>query len=206
MQVGDRARNLPVHFLGPGMIDVPAAQPRLDMAHRDLAEIRRKRRRHRRERVAVDQDTIGLFAVEGIAETGDEPCEEGVERLIRGHHVEIDVGNDPTDFKNPVEHLSVLGGDADACLERDSGTERMHDRKHLDRFGACPEDGHYLHALVLQRRPRSMARAGAVPNARLIVKACNTLKVSERRPKRVLTAVMQRSPAKAVVVSRGEGG
>ena len=102
MVLGDGARDLPVHLFGPGMVNVAAAQSRLDMADRNLAEIGGERRGHGGQRVAVNEDAVGLFGIESLAQSRDEPGKQRVERLVWRHDVEIDVGYDSCDFKNLI--------------------------------------------------------------------------------------------------------
>src|SRR3546814_19000235 len=82
MQVGNRAGDLTVHLLGPGMIDVAAAQPRLDMADGNLAKIGSERRRQRRSRVPKDTAAVGVLAHERLAKRGEYPDERSPERQV----------------------------------------------------------------------------------------------------------------------------
>src|SRR3546814_11541785 len=95
-------------LFGPGMIDVAATQPRLDMADRNLAEIGGKRRRHRRQRVAVNEYPVGPLGIETFTEPGDKAREQRVERLVGLHDVKVDVGDDARDLQHPVENLALL--------------------------------------------------------------------------------------------------
>src|SRR3546814_2911247 len=83
------------------------AQPRLDMADRNLAEIGGKRRRHRRQRVAVNEYPVGPLGIETFTEPGDKAREQRVERLVGLHDVKVDVGDDARDMRSE-EHTSEL--------------------------------------------------------------------------------------------------
>ena len=117
VQVGDHPGHLAVRLFRPWGVDVAAAQPRLDMADRDLAEISGERRDHRGQRVAVDQDAIGPPRVQRRAELGEDARRQHVERLARLHQVKIDVGDDAEDRQNLVEQLAMLRGDRDADVQ-----------------------------------------------------------------------------------------
>src|SRR3546814_13064431 len=75
MQVGNRAGDLSVHLLGPGMNDVAAAQPRPAMAAGNLAKIRSAPRRHRVYSVALDKGALGSLAIEALPKARDAPGE-----------------------------------------------------------------------------------------------------------------------------------
>jgi hypothetical protein len=71
--------DLAIHLLGPRMIDIAAAQPRFDMADGNFAEIGGERGSHGGQRVAVDEDAVGLFGVESLANSRYKPREQSVE-------------------------------------------------------------------------------------------------------------------------------
>ena len=141
MQRGDRADDLAVHFLGPRMMDVAAAQTGLDVRDRDLAVIRGQRPGHRRGGVALDDHPVGPLRVHDAAEPGEQRGGQRVERLVGTHQVEIVVGRDPGDVEDLVEHAAVLRADADSAVEAIVGFERVDQREKLDRFGPGAEDG-----------------------------------------------------------------
>ena len=100
---------------------VVAPEPGLDVTDGNLAKIGCERCGHRRQRVAVNEDAIGLPGIEGLAKTRHQPRQKRVERLVRGHDVKVDVGHDPRDIEYLVEHLAMLGGDAYANLDLATG-------------------------------------------------------------------------------------
>ena len=87
----------------------------------------------------MNENAVRPFCVESLAESGDQSREKGIERLARGHDVEIDVGNDSGYCKNLVEHLAVLGGHADTNVDAVGALKRVNHGKHLDSFGSCAE-------------------------------------------------------------------
>jgi len=70
MLVGDRADDLAVHFLGPGLVNIIAAQPRLDMADGYLAIIGRQCADHRGCRIALHDYARGLFRIHHCPDAG----------------------------------------------------------------------------------------------------------------------------------------
>src|SRR3546814_7492943 len=90
------------------------------MAERNLAEIGGKRRRHRRQRVAVNEYPVGPLGIETFTEPGDKAREQRVERLVGLHDVKVDVGDDARDMQHLVENLAMLRGHADRSEEQTS--------------------------------------------------------------------------------------
>jgi hypothetical protein len=152
VEVRDAGDDPAVHLLWPGMVDVPGPKPRLDMSDGDAAIISGKRRHHRRQRVAMDNDAVRLLEIEGTAKRSDEAGGQAAERLVALHDVEIDVGLDPADAQHLVEKLAMLGRDADARLDVGSGAQGVNHGKHLDRLGPGPEyDDDFLPGHSLSR-------------------------------------------------------
>ena len=157
MERGDAADDLAVHFLGPGMVDIAAAKPGLDMAHADLAVIGRHRACHRCRRVALHHHPVGLLLVNHRADPGEQPPGQRVERLIRLHDVEIVVGHEPGNLQHLVEHPAMLPGHADAAVEARVVGQRVAQREELDRFGARAEDGEDAYGLAHAEAPSAKA-------------------------------------------------
>ena len=63
--------------------------------------------------------------------------------MILGHHVEIVVGCDREELEEIVEHLAVLGGNANARDDIRMGLQSANDGGHLDRIRARPEHAHH---------------------------------------------------------------
>jgi hypothetical protein len=66
-----------------------------------------------------------------------------VEQILpRPHDVQIVIGTDMEQVQHLVEHLAVLGGDADQALKpAGMSFQLLDDRRHLDRLGAGTEYG-----------------------------------------------------------------
>ena len=141
MQRRKAADDPAVHFLGPGMVDIAAAQPRLDMRDRDLAIVCRQRGAHRGGGIALHDDDIRLFRIEDLPDPGQQAGGERIERLVGLHQVEIVIGRHPGDVEHLVEHPAMLARHAHARDETLIRLQRMDQREQLDRLGPCAEDG-----------------------------------------------------------------
>ncbi len=70
VQIGDVGYEPPVHFFGPGRIDVVGAQAGLDVSHRDAVVEGRKRPGKGRGRVALNDHPIGPKDIEDLTDSG----------------------------------------------------------------------------------------------------------------------------------------
>nr|BFE97269.1 hypothetical protein GCM10020185_78050 [Pseudomonas brassicacearum subsp. brassicacearum] len=112
-QVGAEVDAAAVHFFRPRAVDVAGAQAGFHMADRDASMESGHRRDHGRSGIAVDQHPIrpGLFQhrVDGCVQRGS----QGVERLVRRHHVEGEIGLEVEQIQDLLEHALMLAGDTD---------------------------------------------------------------------------------------------
>jgi hypothetical protein len=120
---------------------VAGAQPGLDMADADPVVIRQEGGGHRRGRIPLHQDPIGVQAGEDRVQVGENCSGYPGQALAGFHQVQVNVGDDPEEVQHLVEHLAVLGGHADERLDPRRPGEGMHHRRHLDRFGTGAKDG-----------------------------------------------------------------
>ena len=136
---------LAVELLGPGAVEVPGPEARLDMPHGDLEVERRQRRREGRGGVAVYEHDVGALLLEDGLNLDQHIRGDVEQRLARFHDREVMVGNDAEHGEHLVEHLAVLPGDADDRLELlGPRLEFERQRAHLDGLRAGPEDEHDL--------------------------------------------------------------
>ena len=105
---GDEIHDAAVHLLGKRMLEVARAQPGLDVADADAPVERGERRAHRRRRVALHEEPVGLLAGEHRVEAGEDARGELVRRLVGPHQVEVDVGREREEREHLVEHLAML--------------------------------------------------------------------------------------------------
>ncbi len=117
VHVGDTSHNPPVHLFRPWMIDIATAQARFDMGDRDFAIIGGKARHHGGQGVAMHDDAVRLFCIECLAQIDDQLGRKAIQRLVRRHHVQVDVRLDTGNLENLVEQTPML---------------RRHDHAHID--------------------------------------------------------------------------
>ena len=141
MQAGDCPGQLAVGFFGPGREQVAGAQPRLDMADRDLLVISGQRCCQRGRCIAVHQHDIGLEILQGRLDPGQDLAGDARKRLPRLHDVEVVVRHDFEQAQHLIEHFAVLRGHADARVEPFGCRQLLDERGHLDGFGASTENG-----------------------------------------------------------------
>ena len=113
---GDAPRDLAVHLLGPGAVDVVGAQSGLDVAHGNLLVEGGQGGGRGGGGVAVDEDDVGLALFQHVAHAGEHAGRDVVEVLPLLHDVQVVVGADVKDTEHLVQHLAVLAGDADDGL------------------------------------------------------------------------------------------
>ena len=144
VQRGETAHDAAVHLLWPWLVDIAAAESRLDMADGNPAVISRDCARHHRGRIALHHHPIGPFVVQHLADLYQRTRRQRVERLARRHQVEIVVGSNVRDRQDLIEHLAVLCRNAHPTVEPRIGIERVDQWEQLDRFGTRPEHGENL--------------------------------------------------------------
>ena len=161
MERGHRADDLAVDLFGPGMVDVAAAQTRLDMADRDFAVKRGECAAHRTGRVALHDHPVGRLGIQRFADSGQKPRGQRVEALVRAHHREIVVGHNLRDIEHLVQHRAVLPGRDDHRRKARVVAQQVDQREELDRLRPGAEDDRNLER-------RIGVRAGHVARLRKI--------------------------------------
>ena len=73
--------------------------------------------------------------------------------LPRGHDVEVEIGREPEELEHLVEHLAVLGGDADRASKRGSAASACASGAILIASGRVPKTHKILS--VMPSSPRS---------------------------------------------------
>jgi hypothetical protein len=130
----------PVGLFGIRGSEVPGAQPGLDVAHWNVPVEGGQRGAEHRGRVALHEDQVGpapgKVAVDGFDRARGQPGE----RLARAHEVEVGVRPDAEDVQDLVEHLAVLGRNADAAVETTVDLEPEDHRGQLDGLRPGAED------------------------------------------------------------------
>ncbi|MNY51998.1 hypothetical protein D3C86_1876360 [compost metagenome] len=88
----------------------------------------------------MDQHQLGLEVLEDRGELGEHPAREVRQGLARLHEIQVGVRDDAEEVQDLVEHLAVLGGDADLEVQVVGLGDRKNHRRHLDGLGAGAED------------------------------------------------------------------
>lgn len=132
VSVGDRRDHAPVHLFRPGMVNIARSQPGLDMGDRTLAVIGRKRRRHRRHRVALHDHAIDGRLIENVADPRQQPGGQPIEALVRLHQVQIMIGPNANDAEHLIQKPPMLPRHAGRDMHARTTRQRMHHRKQFD--------------------------------------------------------------------------
>ena len=140
MLVGDRRDDPPIHFLGPGMVDIARPQPCLDMGNRHFAVIGGERPHHRGRGIALDDHPVGPLAVHHLAKSGQQSRRQPVEALPRLHQIEVDIGHQPGNRQHLIKQPAMLRGHAHAHVEITAAFQRGNNGEQLDRLGAGAEN------------------------------------------------------------------
>ena len=147
MQVGDGAGQAAVHLLGPGRERVAGAQAGLDMPHRNARVKRGERGGEGGGGIAVDQHAVRLPLGQNPAQAEQHIAGDVRQILPRLHEVEVVFRRNIKQRQHLIQHLPVLGGDADARIDAIRRLQGLHHRRHFDGLGAGAEyDENFLHA------------------------------------------------------------
>jgi len=165
VQCGQARRKHPVGLFGPGRVEVAGAQACLHVPNRDVVVEGGKGSAEGRGRVALDEDKVGFGLREEAVDGLDRPGGEAGQRLVPLHQVEVHVGLDAEGIEDLVEHLAVLGGDADLTGEARIVLEREDDRGQLDGLGTRAEDDSYfahgVHKKTQKIKVKNLDRVGS---------------------------------------------
>ena len=130
-----------IDLFWPRVVNVAAAQAGFHVADGDLAVIGGDCACHDRGSVTLHHNPVWLFCVQHLADTGQCPCRQFVERLPRRHQVKVVIWSNRSNIKHLVEHSAVLRGHADAAFEPAVCLQGLDQWKQLDRFGTGAENG-----------------------------------------------------------------
>ena len=127
MLVGDLRDEPSVHLLRPWFVDIAAAQSRLDVRDGYAPIEGGQRADHGARGVALHDDAIRLGLIVDLSERHQQAGAELIQRLVRLHDVEIEVGLDPGQRKDRIEQIAMLCGYADLRAQRTFGIELVDD-------------------------------------------------------------------------------
>ena len=161
MEVCDRADEAAIDLLGPGMVDVAAAQAGLDVRYGNSAVARRHGACERGGGVPLDNDPIWALCIHHARKTFEQASEQLVQCLSGLHQIQVMVRHHARDRQHLIQHPAMLSADADAGDDARVTLECMDQRKQLDGFGPSAEDGQDS-ARPRHARPHSPLRPSAV--------------------------------------------
>ena len=146
VKVSHAGDELTVHLLRIRGILMISTQPCLDMPDGDLLIERGERGCEGRRGIAVDQDHVGLLILQHRCQPLQDVAGDAVQGLAVLHDVQIMIGLDLECLQHAVQHLSVLGADADDALQLGMLFDRVDDRCHLDGLRPGAENTHdFIH-------------------------------------------------------------
>ena len=137
-----------VHFFRKGRCKVERAQAGFNVRHRDAGVERTQSTGQRCGGVALHDSERGLHLQENLLKPGNQPRGEGGQSLARLHQIEIEIGRDSEYREHLIEHLAVLGRDADKGIQMGLLPKNLDERAKLDRFRPRAKD-HQNARLVL---------------------------------------------------------
>jgi hypothetical protein len=143
-----------VEFFGERFGEAACAEAGLDVADGDVAVEGGEGGGEGGGSVALDEEEVGSFEFENGVEGRNDACGEGGKGLAGTHDVEVVVGDHAEDGEDAVEHLAVLGGDADAGLEAGVVLHGEHERTKFNSFGTGTEDEEDFHGALGRRTAR----------------------------------------------------
>ena len=144
-------RNLPVHLLRPGTINIMRTQTSLHVPHRNLLIERRQGGRRRRGGIAMHQHHIRLDLLQHITHPRQHTRRHVIQVLPLLHDIQIIVRSDLKNPQHLVQHLAMLPRHThDGLKLLWMLLELLYQRTHFDGLGPRPEHQHYfLHLLLL---------------------------------------------------------
>lgn len=141
VQVGNGAGDFAVDFFGERRVLVARAQARFNMTHRYAGVVRSQAGGQGCGGVAMHQHQIRLLCSQHPLEAGQNAAAQVVQILTGLHDVQVMLGRDVKQMENLVQHLAVLGRDADhGFAVRCSGLKAFDQGSHLDGLGAGAKD------------------------------------------------------------------
>jgi hypothetical protein len=116
MQVREEIDDPAIGLLREGIVPIGRAEPRLNMGDRDSLIEGGERGAQGGRRVSLHHNVGRPLGFEYRGDLDDHVCGHTRQRLVRGHQVEIVVGDEIEQSKDRLDHLAVLSRDAETCL------------------------------------------------------------------------------------------
>jgi hypothetical protein len=118
-------------------------QSRFDMHKAGPAIKRGQRTGHHRRGVALGHKAIWLLLHNCSVDSLDASSRQLGQCLIGLHQLQVQIGGEREVFRNLIEHLSVLAGEANDGLDLVVCDACLDDRSHLDGLGTRPKYKHW---------------------------------------------------------------
>ena len=122
----------------------------------------------------MDEDAVGLGALDHLHHAVEDRRGDVGKVLVGGHDIEVEIGADGEQIEHLIEHLAVLGGDADAGNDALGFRQALDDHGHLDGLGPRPENGQNAHGAL-----KAVSRPAAIRQATIF--SCGGALISRRR-------------------------
>ncbi len=140
VQVGDHAGNAAVDLFGEGLPFIAGAQAGFHVTETEPVVVSQQGSRHDRGGIALGQHPIRLDLLQNGIQAGEDRRRQIGQGLPGLHQVQVEVGLDGKQAQHLVEHLAVLGGDADQGFEPGRLRQAIHNRRHFYGFRTGADD------------------------------------------------------------------
>ena len=148
MQRGDPTDERAVHLLREGRPAVKGTQPGLHMADGDFGVKRRERPSEGGRRIAVDKHQIGLCRRQHSLHPVEHARGDAGQILTLLHNVQVIVRLNAKLLHHGIQHLTVLGRDANHASDLRAFLKLQHQRRHFDRLRPRAENGQDFNLLA----------------------------------------------------------
>ena len=150
MHIRQRSCEATVHFLRPGGVLVPCTQPRFHMAYGQACVVGGQSRAQGSGGIPVHQHHIRPPAGKDAGHAVQYVFRQRLKALVRPHQIKVKIRPDGEHIQYLIQHLSVLGGDADFGVKIGIVGKRVDHGSHFDGFGTGTEYAQDLHCLFSQ--------------------------------------------------------
>ena len=136
MQVSRDCGHAAVDFLRKGLPFIMGAQTGFHVSESHLSEVAEKGGDGNRCRISLSQHPIRVNLFEYRIEVKEDFGAQAAKRLVLPHQIQVEIRSDIEQIQYLIEHLSVLGGRADARFNPTGLAEQADDRCQFHGFGA----------------------------------------------------------------------
>src|SRR5262249_8149640 len=130
------------------------------VAYRDVPMKCRKRARHRRGSVTLDQNQVRALVQKQRVQVAEQPSAHCAERLIGHHHRQIVVVPDPKQLLSRPCQIWMLTSEDRYYPKSMTAVQGGDDWRQFDGLRTGAEDGHYSHVFTTSGDPPKLLVAG----------------------------------------------